>query len=193
MKPTKPAAGQEPQERDARRRKTADIKTSTRAASLCKLVAGQRFFEGLTTRQIELLAGLAMEIQFENGQQIFHQGDPANRFYLILEGRVELELETGSHGVISVRSLGRGDHVGWSWLFSGGSFHVNARAAESTRAIFFYGTRLRQYCEDDHDLGYEIMRRMAETLIRNVVTPHKTLVVQAGAWDRPAEARPSMS
>jgi hypothetical protein len=33
---------------------------------------------------------------------------------------------------------------------------------EPTTTIFFYGTRLREQCEQDHELGYQIMKRTAE-------------------------------
>ncbi len=119
----------------------------------------------LKPRQIEVLASLAMEVHFEPGQLIFRQGDPANRFYLILQGRVELEIGVQDGSEISMRSLGPGDEAGWSWLLTPGFFRTNARAVVPTRTLFFYGTVLRQHCEDDHDLGYEIMKRVIEAVV----------------------------
>jgi CRP/FNR family transcriptional regulator, cyclic AMP receptor protein len=134
-----------------------------------------------------------MEIQFATGQHIFQQGDPANRFYLILEGRVELELDSEDDGILSVRSLGPGDNLGWSWMFPAGSFQVNAKAAEPTKTIFFYGTRLRQLCEEDHDFGYEIMKRVAEAVVRRVLIANRNPAKSVSAESRPMETRLQMS
>jgi hypothetical protein len=39
---------------------------------------------------------------------------------------------------------------------------------EPTRTIFFYGTRLREHCDEDHELGYHLTKRVAEVLIRRL-------------------------
>jgi CRP-like cAMP-binding protein len=102
-------------------------------------------------------------MSFETGQKIFEAGSPANRFYLILEGKVVLESELAEHGVmLPVQTLGPGDNLGWSWLFPPYLIHLGAHAVEPTRTIFFYGTRLREQCEQDHELGYELMKRIAQ-------------------------------
>jgi CRP-like cAMP-binding protein len=132
-------------------------------ASLYSLIAEQPFFKGLSPHQLQLLADSAMEMKFEPAQQIFEAGSPANRFYLILEGRVVLESELAEPGVmLPVQTLGPGDNLGWSWLFPPYLVHLSARAMTPTRTIFFYGTRLREQCELDHELGYELMKRIAE-------------------------------
>jgi CRP/FNR family cyclic AMP-dependent transcriptional regulator len=50
-------------------------------------------------------------------------------------------------------------------LFPPYYWHFDARALAPTKAIFFYGTRLRTQCEEDHDFGYELIRRMAAVVI----------------------------
>ena len=44
-------------------------------------------------------------------------------------------------------------------------WHCDACALEITHAIFFYGTWLRERCEQDHDLGYHLMKRVAVVLM----------------------------
>jgi CRP/FNR family cyclic AMP-dependent transcriptional regulator len=131
------------------------------AQSLYDLVARQPFFKGLNAGQLQLLTGSALEMQFEAGQTIFQEGSPANRFYLILEGSVLLESEMADRSSIPIQTLGPGDDLGWAWLFPPYSLHLTARALEPTRTIFFYGTRLREQCEQDHELGYQLMQRIA--------------------------------
>ena len=133
---------------------------------LYTLIAQQPFFKGLAPQQLQLLADSAMRMHFEAGQSIFEEASPANRFYLILEGAVALESEVKDRGRITIQTLGPGDDLGWSWLFPPFYVHLSARALEPTNTIFFYGTRLLDKCEKDHELGYQLMTRIAEVATR---------------------------
>ncbi len=58
------------------------------SSELLALTAQQPFFKGLDRRLVELLADSIMEMRFKPGAWIYRQGESANRFYLILEGKV---------------------------------------------------------------------------------------------------------
>lgn len=130
--------------------------------SLYNLIKAQPFFKGLDNHQLQLLTDSALEMQFEAGQIIMKEGHPANRFYIILEGKVSLESEIKDRGVVSIQVIGPGDDLGWSWLFPPYYMHFTARVLEPVKTIFFYGTPLREQCEKDHELGYQLMSRVAE-------------------------------
>ena len=143
---------------------------------LYALIAEQPFFKGLNSQQLQLLAASALEMKFETGAIIFEEGSPANRFYLILEGEVLLESEMEDRNVIPIQTLGPGNDLGWSWLFPPYSLHFSARAVKPTRTIFFYGTRLREQCEQDHELGYQIMKRIAEVATQSLRATQRRLM-----------------
>ena len=150
--------------------------SDTLSQELYALIAQQPFFKGLNPQQLQLLAVSALEMKFETGATIFEEGSPANRFYLILTGRVELSAEMEDRNVIPVQTLGPGDDLGWSWLFPPYSMHFTARALEPTTAIFFYGTRLREQCEQDHELGYQLMKRIAEVATQSLRATQRRLM-----------------
>ena len=131
-------------------------------------VAEHPFVRGMSALHLQVLTQCAMLTEFEAGQIVFHEGDIANRFYLIEKGTVSLETHGESNSVIPVQTVGPGDVVGWSWLFPPYYWHFTACALEATRAVFFYGTRLRECCEDDPEFGYELMRRVAMVLVRRL-------------------------
>jgi CRP/FNR family transcriptional regulator, cyclic AMP receptor protein len=143
---------------------SATNEEDTMAQSLYSLIGQQPFFKGLNPHQLQLLTDSAMEMRFQPGQLIFEEGSPANRFYLVLAGKVVLESVIKERGVVLIETLGPGDDLGWSWLLPPYYLQLSARAVEPTRTIFFYGTRLREQCEQDHDLGYELMKRIAEVM-----------------------------
>ena len=135
--------------------------------SLALLIAEHPFLAGMKPAHLEVLCDCAMQTQFVKDQLIFREGDLANRFYLIQEGRVALE-SGGDERTVLVQTVGAGDALGWSWLFPPYYWHFDARTLTPTKAIFFYGTRLRTQCEEDHDFGYELIKRMAEVIIRRL-------------------------
>jgi CRP-like cAMP-binding protein len=142
------------------------------------VIAAQPFWRGMNARQLGLLAENSMLAEFKAGERILTEGSVANRFYLILEGRVELESPRLDGEAVHIQTLGAGEVVGWSWLFPPYFWHFDARAVTPTKAMFFYGTRLRELCEDDHDLGYELMKRVSEIVIQRLQATRDELVAR---------------
>ncbi len=136
--------------------------------SLAASIQEQPFFQGLSGPHLKMLADCAMPTEFAKDQVIFREKDLANRFYLIERGKVALEFRNEEGKLVFVETVGAGDALGWSWLFPPYTWHFTARALEKTTAVFFYGTRLRDACEEDHDFGYELVRRMAQVAIRRL-------------------------
>jgi CRP/FNR family transcriptional regulator, cyclic AMP receptor protein len=116
-----------------------------------------------------------MRSHFEAEHVIFREGESANRFYLIEHGRVVLESSTLGEPV-KIEEIGDGDLLGWSWLFPPYAWHFTARALEHSTAIFFYGTVLRDYCEKDHSLGFELFKRMSVVMPRRLQAARQKLL-----------------
>lgn len=142
---------------------------------LSRLIAAHPFLKGLSSQHLQVLSAAAMLKDFAPGEIIFQEGDPANRFYLIESGKVTLEISEKDREPTLIQTISAGDVLGWSWLFPPYYWHFNARAAEATKAIFFYGTRLREQCEEDRALGYELMKRMAEIMIERLQATRRQL------------------
>jgi hypothetical protein len=56
------------------------------------------------------------------------------------------------------------------------------------RAIFFFGTRLREACETNHQLGCELMRRRVRFIIERLQAARRQLL--AGRRPRKQESEP---
>lgn len=119
------------------------------------------FLEGMSDDQIKLLVGCAKNVAFKEGEFIFREGEPADSFYFIRHGKVLVESHIPQKGAIIIRTREEGEIFGWSWMVPPFRWHFDARAVELTRAISLDGKCLREKCEEDHDLGYEIMKRFA--------------------------------
>ena len=60
--------------------------------------------------------------------------------------------------------MGPGQILGWSWIISPYKWHFEARALEDVRAIALDGECLRNKCEEDPKLGYEMLKRFSHIL-----------------------------
>lgn len=155
--------------------------TKTKTESMATRVALHPFLAGMNHAQLALLTDCAMASHFKSGQIILREGEMANRFYLIEKGEVVLESGGDFGKPVVVEKIGAGDLLGWSWMFPPYVWHFTARAVEPTQAIFFYGTILREYCERDPSLGYELFKRMAPIMLRRLQTARdKMLAIHHG-------------
>lgn len=123
------------------------------------IIAEHPFFVGLEPNYIGLLVSCASNVRFKSGDYIFRDGEEANEFYLIRAGKLALETFTPQHHPIIVATLTEGEILGWSWLLPPYQWRFNAHVIEETRAIALDGKCLRNKCEQNHDLGYELLKR----------------------------------
>src|SRR5689334_18523358 len=129
------------------------------------VLGDQPFLKGLTPAHLMAIAECAHPVTFARGEYVFHEGDPANHFYIITYGQVSLELHVPGRGSHVIQTVGKDEVLGWSWLFPPYRWHFDGRALTMIRAIDFNGLCLRGTCDADHDLGYALMQRSAQTMM----------------------------
>jgi CRP-like cAMP-binding protein len=165
--------------------RTEDLEETTSSSAwtdkpVSSAIAEHPFLLGFKKPHLDALTALAMQVKFAAEETIYRAGDPANRFYLIQRGRIALEAPSPS-GRKLLHIVSNGEALGWSWLYEPYQWHFDARALEDTIAIFFYGTRLRELCEAEHDLGYEIMKRITQVVIRRLHATRQQLLAASKA------------
>lgn len=136
--------------------------------TLERIIAEHPFFADLETYYTGLLTGCASNVRFAAGSYIFKEGEDANRFYLIRSGKVALEILPPQSRPITVETLIEGEILGWSWLLPPYIWSFHAHALQDTRAIALDGKCLRAKCEQNHDLGYEVLKRFAQIMARRL-------------------------
>jgi CRP/FNR family transcriptional regulator, cyclic AMP receptor protein len=125
------------------------------------------FFAGLDPARLAQIAPYTKRAHFEAGESVFEKGDLANRFYVVVSGRVEIYCKLGEK-TMRVQEVGPGDAVGCSWFYTPEILHFAARAIEPVEAVFVYGTLLREECDLDPVLGFGLMQRTGRVLIRRL-------------------------
>jgi CRP/FNR family transcriptional regulator, cyclic AMP receptor protein len=156
----------------AKTKMNSEIETEPLAAR----VTLHPFLAGMNRAHLALLTDCAIATRFKKGQTILCEGEFANRFYLIESGVVVLESTAGFGDPVIIEAIGSGNLLGWSWMFPPYTWQFSARAVEPTTAIFFYGTILREYCEKDHSLGYELLKRMSAVMVKRLQAARKQML-----------------
>ena len=126
------------------------------------------FLKGLKPEYLKLIVGCASNVRFNAGQHLFREGEEANQFYMIRRGKVALEIFAPERGPITVQTVGEGDVLGWSWLIPPYRWRFDARALELTQAIALDGKCLRTKSEEDHALGYELLKRFSSIIVERL-------------------------
>jgi CRP-like cAMP-binding protein len=122
-------------------------------------LAHHPFVAGLPPRLVEELAPLARAMRFEPNQVIFREGEECHDFFLVVGGRVALEILSGG-APLRVQTVSAGDEFGWSAVLMGRGKHFQARALDTVDAIAFDGLQVMALCREDTALGFEFMHRL---------------------------------
>jgi CRP/FNR family cyclic AMP-dependent transcriptional regulator len=133
--------------------------------TLEELISHAPMFAGLAPAHLELITGCAQNQHVAADTLLLREGEPADRFYLIRRGAVALEVHAPARGPLLIETLHPGDVVGWSWLFAPYRWQLDGRVTEPSDLVSFDGACLRNKCQADHELGYQLMTRFAANLV----------------------------
>jgi len=103
------------------------------------LLAGHPFFKGLDPPYLKTLTGCASNGRFAAGEMIFREGEEANKFFLVREGKIAIEVFVEGRGPLTIQTLSAGEILGWSWLVPPYQYRFDARAVDAVRAIALDG------------------------------------------------------
>jgi CRP/FNR family transcriptional regulator, cyclic AMP receptor protein len=139
------------------------------------------FFAGLDESVAALVAGCAVNVHFRPGQHLFHEGEPADAFYVIRHGRVSLEVRAAAGPSVVVDTAHDDDVVGFSWLVPPYRWRYDARATDQTSAIAFDGACLRAKGQADPEIGYVLLQRVVTVMAARLHSARTRLLDLYGA------------
>ena len=116
------------------------------------------FFKDLESKYLDFIVGCASNVRFKAKEVILREEGPADKFYLIREGKVAIYIAKPRS--ITIQTIKEDDILGWSWLIPPYRYRFSAQAIEDTRAIALDGKCLRDKCEGSPELGYELLKRL---------------------------------
>ena len=131
---------------------------------------------GMDDETIHLITGCAKNVRFRPGEAVAKQGEPADEFFLIREGRMAMDMPAPQGGTLRLQTADEGDVLGWSWLVPPYQWHFDLRAVSDVRAFSIDGRCLRQKCESDPRFGYEMMKRFSTLMADRLETTRLQLL-----------------
>jgi CRP-like cAMP-binding protein len=150
--------------------------------SIRDLLAVQPVLHDLEPEDIDLMAGCGHNEVFESGTFLATADEAANRFFVIREGTVALELPAPT-GPLMIETIGAGDLVGWSWLFTPNRWAYDVEAIERTRVVVIEAACLRDKCDADPAFGYRVMKRFAHVIVDRLQATRLRLLDVYGSAD----------
>lgn len=120
-------------------------------------------FKGIRAKQMERLGKVFEERSFQQGETIFHQGEPAHSLYILLEGEVSMGVRAKGEVDLTAYSVGRkGEPFGLSSLVRPYRNNVSAVCVKKSRALVASGETCRKLIKQHPRIGMMIMERVAE-------------------------------
>ena len=135
------------------------------------------WFQELKPEHVERFAEISHIREVKAGETLFREGDKEDYMYVVLEGRVALNIFVPHRGKVRIYTLESWEVFGWSSVTP----VVRQRTAGATavrdgRVIAIDAEKLRQACDQDHDLGYLVMSRLANIVASRLLVTRLQLL-----------------
>ncbi len=123
-------------------------------------LAEHPFFHGFDPGFLATLGPATSDRSFETGELLVREGDPAAEFFLIVHGKIALEMATPERPRLTIQTIGPGEALGWSWLVAPRRWTLDARALKATRVLAVDAKVLKSALEARPADGYRFLLRL---------------------------------
>jgi CRP-like cAMP-binding protein len=133
-----------------------------------EMLESLRFLHGLAPAHLQHIASIAELRELPGGMVVFREGERSGFVYVVLEGRVALEVHVPGRGQATLHTIGPGELLGWSPIFTQGPMTATARAVGPCRLVALNAPQLLALAEHEPRFGMELMRRTAAALAQRL-------------------------
>jgi CRP/FNR family cyclic AMP-dependent transcriptional regulator len=143
------------------------------------------FFSFLKTAQLKKVAQIAKEETYGRGAILFKENEPAETFFILLKGSIELyftvevEYHPELRKELKFRVIYPGESFGISAFIQPHVLTSSARATEPSRVIKIEAEPVLVMCQEDEKLAYELIYRVAKAAMDRL---NATRLQLAAAW-----------
>ncbi len=133
------------------------------------------FLRGMSQQHRLILASGVRPFAKTAAEYLAKEGESANSFFLIQEGTVELEMRRPDHGQLNIHTVGAGEIVGWSWIVPPHRWQFDCKAKTDVSGLLFDAAWLREKIEQDHELGYHILKKLVDVISKRLSETRSSL------------------
>ena len=135
------------------------------------------WFAELQPEHFEKLAEIASVHSLPENTDLFREGDREDRLYIVIEGRIGVDITIPHQGRVRILTAEPMDVLGWSSVIPVTRQRTaSARTVIPSTLIGLDSEALRSLCEEDHDLGYVVMRRIANIIASRLLVTRLQLL-----------------
>jgi CRP/FNR family transcriptional regulator, cyclic AMP receptor protein len=120
-------------------------------------------FAEIEPARLKLLAFMSERVGFDPGKQLMRQGDPSDAAYLIIDGHVDIVLETPA-GQFTVATLGPNDIVGDMGILGNVPRAATVRAKDRVIALRISKEPFMRMVREFPNMAVSIMQELAQRL-----------------------------
>jgi len=121
-------------------------------------------FAGLPEDHLRTLASDTLRQRYARGQTIFSRGDPGDRAFVILQGAIDLVIESADGRELILTRLDQGEHFGEMALVDDLQRSASARAAVPSELIVVLRRTFVQALEQEPEMTRHIIRSLVQRL-----------------------------
>lgn len=132
-----------------------------------RLLEQAPLFSVLHPMDLKVLAARFHPLRYRRGDVIFREGEPAERLFLIDDGRVKLSITSGAGQEMLIAVLGSGQIFGELAVIDRGPRAMDARAMEETQVYSLDADQFWTLLENRPALARRLLELMARRLRRS--------------------------
>jgi CRP-like cAMP-binding protein len=146
----------------------AEVSNAGSTLSREEQIAKIHLFSGLRQEALHLVAQVAVEETHPMGSVIFRHGDPGEKLYVIVEGRVRICREVQGMGEEALAIVGPGEVFGEMALLDDSTRSADARVHERCRLLAIHRDAFEDLLFVHKDLAYEVLWNVVRMLTRRL-------------------------
>ena len=129
--------------------------------STTEYLSAHEFFSEFSDDVLKFLCECSSTREIKKGQILFRQGENADKFYVVRNGRISIQMPAIMGPALEIQTLGKDQVLGWSWLISPYKWNFQTKAEEDSELLQFDGAAILTRCEKEPKFGYELLKKFA--------------------------------
>jgi CRP-like cAMP-binding protein len=143
-------------------------------------------FQLLRPEQMSILSAAAQEVPFQAGDTVFLRGEPADDFFVVLDGQVALRMLRADGVSVLIDEVTKGAIFGSCVCFQIDAYTLTAQCTEDSRILKIKASTLKKLMDDDLVMGYAIQTMISRVYFKRYIDTMRKL--QAIVQSIPLEA-----
>ncbi len=143
------------------------------------LLERARLFEGCTSQHLKDIEKICERVTFKEGERIFEAEAPAECFYIVGEGLVNLCGKLNLYNALSEIAFERnqkGEAFGWSALVEPYTYTLSAIAVRDTELLKISGMEIKKMSTNDHHFGFLLLGNLTQIIGKRFALVQQMLI-----------------